>query len=226
MFLALQNTNALFSDTKFDPSIEVSGPDLPALRRQAGFPFMGYGFRSDKGKSIVAYWLAAHSLPGNAFPPLYATLSLKNTGISHPVLIDVVSGEIKPVSWKAGTTDTLEALPVKDSIMAVADESYFDWPVLPEAPSSLTLSATATSAKLNWQVHGGDPTGIVVERRIEEEDKAKQPWNRIATLPASATEYVDATVKKSKRSAYRVRATNANGESAYSNIVHGGATAP
>ena len=79
VFYALQNTNALFSDTKFDPSIEDGRPDLPALRRHAGFPFLAYGFRSDSGKAIVAYWLAAHSLPGNSFPPLYATLSLKNT---------------------------------------------------------------------------------------------------------------------------------------------------
>ncbi len=51
VFLALQNTNALFSDTKFDASIEISGADLPALRRQTGFPFMAYGFRSRQGQS-------------------------------------------------------------------------------------------------------------------------------------------------------------------------------
>ena len=89
VFYALQNTNALFADTKFDASIEIAGPDLPALRRQTGFPFMTYGFRSNKGKAIVAYWMAAHSLPGNSFPPLYTNLSLKNTGITHPVLVDV-----------------------------------------------------------------------------------------------------------------------------------------
>jgi hypothetical protein len=221
VFAALQNTNALFSDTKFDASIEVSGPDLPALRRQAGFPFLGYGFRSDSGKAIVAYWLAAHSLPGNAFPPLYATLSLKNTGITHPVLIDVVSGEIRQVMWKAGTTDTLEALPVKDSILAVTDESYFDWPVLPEAPSSLNLAITGNTAKLDWQVHGGDPTGIVVERRIEEGEGAKASWSRIAKLPATTAEYSDSSLKKGERFAYRVRAINGDGESAYSNIVRG-----
>ena len=87
----------------------------------------------------MAYWMAAHSVPGTSFPPLFATLSLKNTGITHPVLVDVVSGEIKPINWKAGTSDVLEALPVKDSIMAIVDENYFDWPVLPEAPSSLNL---------------------------------------------------------------------------------------
>ena len=221
VFAALQNTNALFSDTKFDASIEVSGPDLPALRRQAGFPFLGYGFRSDSGKAIVAYWLAAHSLPGNTFPPLYATLSLKNTGITHPVLIDVVSGEIRQVKWKAGTTDTLEALPVKDSILAVTDESYFDWLVLPEAPSSLNLAVTGNTAKLDWQVHGGGPTGIVVERRIEEGESAKTRWSRIAKLPATTTEYSDSSLKKGERFAYRVRAINGDGESAYSNIVRG-----
>jgi hypothetical protein len=221
VFAALQNTNALFSDTKFDASIEVSGPDLPALRRQAGFPFLGYGFRSDSGKAIVAYWLAAHSLPGNTFPPLYATLSLKNTGITHPVLIDVVSGEIRQVKWKAGTTDTLEALPVKDSILAVTDESYFDWLVLPEAPSSLNLAVTGNTAKLDWQVHGGGPTGIVVERRIEEGESAKTSWSRIAKLPATTTEYSDSSLKKGERLAYRVRAINGDGESAYSNIVRG-----
>jgi hypothetical protein len=102
VFDALQNTNVLFADTKFDASIEITGAELPTLRRQTGFPFMSYGFRSRTGKAIVAYWLAAHSLPGNSFPPLYATLSLKNTGILHPVLIDVVSGKIKPLALERG----------------------------------------------------------------------------------------------------------------------------
>ena len=102
VFYALQNTNALFSDTNLDPAIEVSGSDIPALRRKSGFPFMEFGFRSKAGKAIVAYWVAAHSLPGNMFPTLYATLTLKNTGIQHPVLIDVVSGDIRPLEWKKG----------------------------------------------------------------------------------------------------------------------------
>ena len=219
VFLALQNTNALFADTTFDASIEIAGADLPALRRQTGFPFMSYGFRSAKGKAVVAYWLAAHSLPGNAFPPLYTTLSLKNTGITHPVVIDVVSGEIRPVAWKQGTTDTLELLPLKDSIMAVTDESYFDWPVLPEAPSSLNASASGGGVKLTWQVHGGDPTGSVVERRVEDAKDGRGTWKRIANLAAGRAEYSDATVKNGQRVAYRVRAVNAEGESAYSNIV-------
>jgi hypothetical protein len=180
---------------------------------------MAYGFRSRKGKAIVAYWLAAHSLPGNSFPPLYTTLSLKNTGISHPVLVDVISGEIKPLAWKRGTTDTLEALPLKDSIMAVTDENFFDWLVLPEAPSSLHAAPAGGTVKLTWQVHGENPTGIVVERHIEDAKEGRGTWKRIASLSAGMIDYIDSGVRNGQRVGYRVRAVNANGESAYSNIV-------
>lgn len=214
VFYALQNTNALFSDTKFDPSIEIASADIPALRRHMGFPLFTYGFRNRNGKTIVAYWLAAHSLPGNVFPPLYTSLSLKNTGIVHPVLVDVVSGEIKPVEWKAGINDTIEGLPVRDSVMVVTDESYFDWPVLPETPSSLGASQSGKSVILQWQVHGGNPTGVIVERAVTE-----GRWKEIASFDATAVEYHDSTLQTNEEVAYRVRAINAAGASAYSNVV-------
>jgi hypothetical protein len=218
VFHALQNTNALFSDTRFDPSIEISSPDLPALSRQAEFPFLSYGFRSVSGKTIVAYWFAAHSRPGNVFPSLFASLTLKNTDITHPVLIDVVSGVVKPLSWKAGTRDTVELVPMRDSVMAIADENYFDWPVLPEAPSSLMISVTPDGANLTWTVHGGDPTGIVVERRIDGKD-GSGAWAKVAQLPALASQYTDSSSDRGMTSSYRVRAVNTEGSSAYSNIV-------
>ncbi len=93
VFYALQNTNALFADTHLDPSIKIAPVDVPALHDQAQ-PFLAYGFRSKTGKPIVAYWLAAHSEPGGAFPSVRADLTIPNSGIGHPVLIDVVSGDI------------------------------------------------------------------------------------------------------------------------------------
>jgi hypothetical protein len=217
-FYALQNTNALFSDTKFDPSVEIVVSDLSALQRKAGSAIMAYGFRSRNGKAIIAYWIAAHSEPGNVFAELSANFSLKNSGIAHPVLVDVVSGEIKAVQWKQGTTDTLESLPVKDSILAIVDEGYFDWPVLPEAPSSLEAAVAAGGARLTWQVHGGNSTGVVVERRMEDRG-TRGAWSRIAKLAQNASEYTDAEIKSGQRAAYRVRAVNREGESAYSNVA-------
>jgi hypothetical protein len=212
---AIQNTNALFSDTKFDPSIEVSSPGIPALRRHAGAPFFAYGFRAQTGKAIVAYWLGAHSLPGNVFPPLATELTVKNSGIKSPVLIDVVSGDITPLHWGRGTTGVLESVPVRDSVMAIADETYFDWPALPEAPSGLNVSSLGGSAKLSWEMHAGDPTGIVVERRIGSSGK----WERIGKLAADSKEYTDSGLSGGQVTCYRVRALNTAGESAYSNIV-------
>lgn len=181
---------------------------------------MTFGFRSRSGKAVVAYWLAAHSLPGNVFPPLYADLSLKYTGITHPVLVEVTSGEIKSVEWKKGTTDTLESLPLKDSVMAITDESYFDWAVLPETPSSLSATPSGNSVRLKWELHGGDPKGAVVERRIGKPAEYESQWKRISKVESNTTEFTDTGVAKGETAAYRVLAYNDAGESAYSNIVH------
>ncbi len=214
VYFALQNTNAVFSDTKFDPSIIISSRAIPALRRQANAPFFAYGFRSDSGKAVVAYWLGAHSLPGNVFPPLAIDLELKNTGIEHPVLADILTGEISPLEWKKGTKQVLEGLPLRDSVLAIADESYFDWPLLPEAPSSLQVSVSGETARLSWVVHGGSPTRILVERRVG----GTGEWRRIATLPPTSTSYTD-TTSAGPLTCYRVRAANDAGQSAYSNVV-------
>jgi hypothetical protein len=216
VYYALQNTNALFSDTKLDPKITLEASDVPNLRRQGRAQFLRYGFRNKNGKSIIAYWVAAHSVPGGAFPPLAVTLKLRNTGIREPVLIDVVSGETTALEWKRGTTDTLEALPLRDSILAIADASYFDWPILPEAPSGLVAlpSGAGPGVELRWELHNGNPSKVAVERRIGNIAR----WERIATQPASA-QFNDTTVPRGADVCYRVRAINEAGESAYSNIA-------
>src|SRR5437870_8389303 len=56
VFAALGNTNALFSDTKPDVSIQMEPPDIPQVPGKPRYPFFGYGFRSAQGKAIVAYW--------------------------------------------------------------------------------------------------------------------------------------------------------------------------
>jgi hypothetical protein len=208
---ALQNTYALFSDTKLDPSIGIETSAVPDLRRWGRIPFLHYGFRNTNGKSIVAFWVAAHSVPGGGFHEMTFTLTLKNSGIRNPVLIDVVSGAIVPLTWKRGTTDTLEALRLTDSIMAVADASYFDWPVLPEAPSGLTAQSSASGVALRFELHAL-ATKFAIERRAGD-----GRWERIATQAAGAT-YTDAAAPRGLVR-YRVRALNDAGESAFSNIV-------
>ena len=75
--------------------------------------------------------------------------------------------------------------------------------------------------KLTWEVHGGHPTGIVIERRNEERRdegaNTGRTWERVASLGSAANEYTDST--RLKHAAYRVRAINHDGESAYSNVA-------
>ncbi len=214
VFAALQNTNTLFSDTKPDPEIRIEPSVIPALRRQGSAPLLTYGFRHRNGKAIVAYWIAAHSVPGNVFPPLVVNLSLRNTGIRNPVLIDVVSGQISTLNWKAGTTDLLEAVPVRDSILAIADAGYFDWPVLPEAPSGLVAERAGAAVNLRWELHGGNPTKVAIERRAG----SAGAWQRVASA-AAGTSFSDKTAPGGVPLSYRVRALNDAGESAYSNVA-------
>jgi hypothetical protein len=154
-------------------------------------------------------------VPRNIFPPIYTDLVIRNSGIRHPALIDVVSGEIHSVEWKTGTTDVLPNMPVRDTVLAVTDDDYMDWPVLPEAPSSLAAVVSGASVRLRWEAHGSDTRNVIIERRIGQTG----PWARIATQPSGAAEYVDTGASVRGTACYRVRATGANGESAYSNIV-------
>ncbi len=212
VFYALQNTNALFADTHLDPSIKIAPVDV-WLHDQAQ-PFLAYGFRGKTGKPIVAYWLAAHSEPGGAFPSVHANLTIPNSGITHPLLIDVVSGDMQSIP-KPESNGVFANLPVRDTVMAIADESYFDWPVLPEAPSSLVASAAGNTVQLRWHAYGNDVTSAIIERRAGD----KGPWSRIATPAGGKAEYEDDSAPAGIAS-YRVRSVNAHGESAYSNVVH------
>jgi hypothetical protein len=77
---------------------------------------------------------------------------------------------------------------------------------------------SGTAVKLSWQVHGGNPQRIVIERR-EDPITGHGYWQRIAELPPSATEYTDSALKKAQQASYRVRASNSDGISASSNIA-------
>jgi hypothetical protein len=219
VYAALAHTNWLFSDTRPDASIKLTSADFERISRQAGSPLLSYGFRSRTGKGIVAYWFAVRSKPGNRFPSYAATVHVEGSGIRSPVLIDVDSGRITALTWKNETAGELD-VPVRDSVMAIADADYFDWTRLPEAPSSLSVTMEGSSPKLTWQMHGSDLTGVIVERRID--GAGRGTWPKIATLPASADSYVDSTLPAGSRASYRVRAAGANGDSAYSNVARAG----
>ena len=211
VFGALRNTNTVFSDTQLDPSIAIRASDLDASEPSP----ITYGFRSKDNHSVVAYWLPVLSNPGDHGPILHCTMQISNSGIQHPVLIDIGSGTVTQLSWKSGSTDTLQQLPLKDSVLVVADQSYLAWPELPEAPSELNVTSGNGGTQLTWNIHGGHAESVIIERRTGEHGN----WQSLAKLDAGKNSYFDRGTSAARHVAYRVRAANASGNSAYSNIA-------
>jgi hypothetical protein len=95
----------------------------------------------------------------------------------------------------------------------------------PNAPDSLSLSnISSSSVTLNWRVNSNngtaqDDTGFLIERCTGNAATCfiapQSGFAQIGTAPAHASSYVDNTVSAGKTYTYRVRATNASGNSGY-----------
>ena len=85
----------------------------------------------------------------------------------------------------------------------------------PAAPSMLTAVGTAwNQVNLAWTDNSNNETGFKVERSSD-----GVSYSQIGAAAANAVGYVDFTVTGSSTYYYRVRATNAGGDSGYSNVA-------
>ncbi|MBN1671469.1 MAG: lamin tail domain-containing protein [Kiritimatiellae bacterium] len=86
----------------------------------------------------------------------------------------------------------------------------------PGAPSGLSATAASGSAiELRWTDGSGNETGFKIERS----PNGSSSWQQIATAGADVTAYSDAGLPPATAFTYRVRATNAIGDSDYSNVA-------
>jgi hypothetical protein len=96
---------------------------------------------------------------------IYVDVELGNADIEHPVLIDLDADEITTLEWDASSTGRLRHIPVRDSVLAIADRSYFDWQILPEVPSRLIATARSHSVCLHWAGGDDNPGAVLIESR-------------------------------------------------------------
>jgi hypothetical protein len=129
------------------------------------------------------------------------------------VLIDLDADTVASLSWDGSST--FRKVPVRDSIMAIADADYFDWKVLPEVPGGLRVRVAKHGAELSWHPTNDAAQHIIIERRV---DNQKQ-WAELKTLPGNATSYQDAELPTLKNAAYRIRAADTSGKSGYSDVA-------
>ncbi|HKQ38794.1 MAG TPA: metallophosphoesterase, partial [Verrucomicrobiae bacterium] len=87
-------------------------------------------------------------------------------------------------------------------------------PTVPAAPTNLTLSTTKKKIRLNWTDNSNNETGFKIERSTDGVN-----FTQIATVAANIATYQN-NVTSGVRYYYRVRATNAVGDSGYSNTAN------
>lgn len=202
---AFEVTSALFGQTVPDATAEFHAG---APERYSHGELKQFAFRDTQtGKRIYAFWLAVYADPSDRFKAVEIELAVHDPLVSEPVLIDVRTGAVRRLKW---TKPGVLRVPLKDSVMAVADASYLDWPELPEAPGELRAAHTGGRISLQWNNYA-EGAAVEVERSID-----YGPWQRIARLPAGAKNWPDAPAG-SGHITYRVRAAGANGPSAWSN---------
>lgn len=86
--------------------------------------------------------------------------------------------------------------------------------VAPAAPSNLTLTSVSTSQiDLTWKDNAGNETGFQIERSAD-----GNAFTKIADVAANTVKYENAGLAMNTLYYYRVRAVNAIGTSAYSNV--------
>ncbi len=90
-------------------------------------------------------------------------------------------------------------------------------PALPDAPSNLAAAAVSKSQiKLTWMDNASNETGFYIERC---KGSTCTNFTQIATVGANVTSYTATGLAANTTYRFRVRAYNASGNSAYSNIA-------
>ena len=205
-YRAFEVTSALFGETVMDPMAEFSITGVPA--RYTHGQLQSYAFR-DKvtGQHIYAFWLAVIAEPADHFTPVDGNLKVSDPDLHRPVLIDVRTGAVKPLRWEAQGN---LRVPLKDSVMAVTDASYLNWPLVPETPGELQVLHAGKAIRLRWKTYS-PADRLEIERSVN-----YGPWKTVAEIAGGQTAFQD-THAVEGHVTYRLRAYNGQGPSAWSN---------
>jgi hypothetical protein len=150
--------------------------------------------------------------------------------IGSAFVADIAASGNASVSIPWNTTGFSGTVPVKVVInpyRRVAETNYINNskaitvtvnpPVLlPAAPTGLVATMAATNRiTLTWTDASNNESGFKIERSLD----GVNGWTPIATVGANVTTYASIGLACGKAYFYRVRATNSNGDSAFSNVA-------
>jgi hypothetical protein len=202
---SFQVTSALFGQTTPDPMAEFRFAGVPAQYEHG--QLQSYAFRDKvSSRCIYAFWLAVNSDPADSFAPVEVDLEISDLAIQTPVLVDVRTGRVKALTWKS---KGIVRVPLKDSVVAVADAAYLDWPEVPETPGELRATRSGSATTLAWKTYG-EASRVEIERSVD-----FGPWQRAGEGEGGKAEFRDSQ-RAAGHLSYKVRALGKNGPSAWS----------
>ncbi len=152
------------------------------------------------------------------------TISVSDIGVHSIDVTDFIQSQLSDTH----ATFCLKDLEAKDKfVIFYSSESSSNKPELiiktednislPAAPDSLLATATSASqVNLSWADNSDNETGFEVQRSLN----GTSGWAKITTTAANATSFSNTGLSVSTRYYYQVLATNATGNSGYSNIAN------
>jgi hypothetical protein len=206
-FHAFENLSAVFGQTVRDRGGEEA---LQPIKEYNSGQLRAYWFHDRvSGRRVFAYWLAIPADPNDVSKPISTTLTITDPKITRPILMDIRTGKIQELHWIDREKHTL-SVPVKDSVMAVADATYVDWTEVPETPREFIAKRSGTGTSLLWKASPGAVT-YEIQRSCN-----FGPWIEMSQVTAPVSDFTERTPAPGQAT-YRVRARNANGCSPWSN---------
>lgn len=206
-FFSFQNLSAVFGQTVRDPGGEDA---IRPAKEYAPEQVKSYWFRDRaSGRRVFAYWLSIPADPKDNLKPVMTEMTIKDKNITRPVLMDIRTGDIQQLEWVDKRKRTV-MIPLKDSVMAVADARFIGWTELPRTPDGLVGERRAQQVKLQW-----DPSAAAVTFEVQRSDDFG-PWHRVGQTAAPLAVFSE-RAPAARHATYRVRAISAAGRSPWSN---------
>ena len=210
-YRSFEVTSALFGQTVRVPQCEVlqdRSPDIPQPYSHG--ELKEYCFRDTASdKPIYAVWLAVYAAPEERFKPVEVDVPVPDRLIQNPILIDLRTGKVTAATWRDKDARTI-TVGVTDSVTAIADASYLNWPEAPEAPSGLCAKQTGGIIELNWNGRG-EVSGFEIQRSVD-----WGGWQKVSEVSSDQSRYSE-HLPAGSHITYRVRALGRTVTSAWSN---------
>jgi hypothetical protein len=205
------STTALSSGVAANGTLGTGDCTTTAGNNSTGAYYDNFTFSGTSGQAVTI------TMNSTAFDTYLRLMNPSGTVVASDD--DGNGGTNSRIAYTLAATGTFTVVatsysPSSTGAYTVTGSGFSSGGTVPAAPSGLTATATSSSQiNLTWTDNSTNETGFKIERKTG----AAGTWSQITTTAAGATSYSNTGLSASTTYYYRVRATNATGDSSYSN---------